>query len=133
MILKPADAMPETLRSAADGRPSHRHGAPRCRRVLLTIGPDGRDTWRSTLLAAGHSVVTVHDPEAALDALADKPFDVCLLDLGLPEALESAKLYRFLSLDQRPVPIVGLVDGERGAEVRHGGALCGCLPRDDGP
>jgi DNA-binding NarL/FixJ family response regulator len=133
MILKPADSMPVTLRSATDGRPSHRRGGPRCRRVLLAIGPDGRDTWRSALLAAGHLVVAVEDPEAALDTLVDAAFDVCLLDLNLPEALESAKLYRFLSLDHRPVPIVGLVDGDGGVEARHGGALCGCLPRDGGP
>src|SRR5690348_5091638 len=133
MILKPADPMPETLRIPADGRPSHRHGAPRCRRVLLTIGPDGRDAWRSALMAAGHLVVAVEDPETALDALVDAAFDVCLLDLALPEALESAKLYRFLSLDRRPVPIVGLVDGDGGMEARHGGALYGCLPRDGGP
>jgi len=133
MTLKPANSNPVTLRDAANGRPPHRYGGPRCRRVLLAIGPDGREAWRSLLLAAGHLVVAVEDPEAALDTLVDAAFDVCLLDLNLPEALESAKLYRFLSLDRRPVPMVGLIDGAGGVEVRHGGALCGCLPRDGGP
>lgn len=133
MTLKPAQSKPVRPQDAADRRPPSRHGGPRCRRVLLAIGPDGRDTWRSALLAAGHLVVAVEDPEAALDTLVDAAFDVCLLDLNLPEALESAKLYRFLSLDHRPVPIVGLVDGDGGVEARHGGALCGCLPRDGGP
>src|SRR5690349_14674838 len=132
MTLKPAQSKPVRLQDAASRQPPRRHGTPRCRRVLLAIGPDGRDTWRSALLAAGHLVVTVHDPEAALDALAEAAFDVCLLDLGLPDGLESAKLYRFLSLDQRPVPIVGLIAGAGGADVRHGEALRGCLLRDDG-
>lgn len=133
MTLKPAQSNPVRPQDAAGRRPPSRHGGPRCRRVLLAIGSHGRDTWRSALMTAGHLVVTVHDPEAALDALADQAFDVYLLDLDLPEALESAKLYRFLSLDHRPVPIVGLVDGDGGVEARHGGALCGCLPRDGGP
>jgi CheY-like chemotaxis protein len=132
MILKPAQSKPVRLQDTAGRRPPRRHGTPRCRRVLLAIGSDGRDTWRSALMTAGHLVVIVHDPEAALDALTDAAFDVCLLDLSLPEALESAKLYRFLSLDQRPVPIVGLIDGAGGTDMRHGGALRGCLPHDGG-
>ena len=58
---------------------------------------------------------------------------VTVVGVQTENGLESAKLYRFLSLDHRPVPIVGLVDGDGEVEARHGGALCGCLPRDGGP
>lgn len=100
--------------------------------MLLAIGADGREAWRSLLLAAGHLVVTVDDAEAALDALAEDAFDVCLLDLALPEALESARLYRFLSLGDTPVPLVGLTERIDGTAAWPGGALRGCLPRDGG-
>jgi CheY-like chemotaxis protein len=129
MTLEKADRTVVWLRDAPGRGRLRRHGTPRCRRVLLAIGPDGREAWRSLLLAAGHLVVTVEDAEAALDALADEAFDACLLDLDQPEALESAKLYRFLALDGRPVPIVGLTERSDGTEARHGGVLSGCLPR----
>jgi CheY-like chemotaxis protein len=137
MVLKPADATPVSFRTVACRRPSPRRGGPHGRRILLAIGDDWLEAWRSGLMAAGHHVVSVPDPEAALDALAEQPFDVFLLDLALPEALETAKLYRFLALGGEAVPVVGLTagepeGGERQGEARQGEALCGCLPRERG-
>jgi hypothetical protein len=40
--------------------------------------------------------------------------------------LETAKLYRFLSLDRQPVPVVGLTISER--DERYDGVLRKCLP-----
>jgi len=133
MALETVDSTPVPLWDEPRCHPPRRHGAARCGRVLLAIAADRADGWRSRLMAAGHGVVTVHDLEAALDALADEAFDACLLDLDLPDALETAKLYCFLSLDDdRPVPIIGLAGWGAGGEARHGGALCGCVPRNGG-
>jgi CheY-like chemotaxis protein len=142
MVLKAADATPVSFRTVSGCHPSPRPAGSRGRRILLAIGRDRLEAWRSGLMAAGHHVVSVAEPDAALDALAEQPFDVFLLDLALPEALETAKLYRFLALGDQAVPVVGLTAGvpEAGGHqdrarqnlACQGGALCGCLPRGGG-
>jgi len=104
---------------------------PRCLRVLLAIGMDRAACWPLELSSAGYSVVTVHDLDAALDALESDTYDVFLLDLALPEALESAKLYCFLSLDRQPVPVVGLTARTSGLDDWGNGTLTQCLRIDD--
>ncbi len=59
--------------------------------------------------AAGHTVRTVADGEAALDALAEQEFDIALLDVNMPkvDGIEAAKIYRVASLGGT-VPILAL-------------------------
>ena len=59
--------------------------------------------------AAGHSVRTVNDGEAALDALAEQDFDIALLDVNMPkvDGIEAAKIYRMASLGAA-VPVLAL-------------------------
>jgi CheY-like chemotaxis protein len=109
-----------------DRRPVAIRAVPRRLRVLLALVPDEANNWCVHLMSARHHVVAVFDSDAALDALADNAFDVVLMDLALPEALETAKLYRFLSLDRQPVPVVGLTISER--DERYDGVLRKCLP-----
>lgn len=59
--------------------------------------------------AAGHTVRTVGDGEAALDALAEQDFDIALLDVNMPkvDGIEAAKIYRMASLGAA-VPVLAL-------------------------
>ena len=59
---------------------------------------------------AGYEAEIVSDGEAALDALEAGSFDVVLMDLHMPvmTGIEAAKLYRFISLGERRVPILAL-------------------------
>lgn len=59
---------------------------------------------------AGHRVTIANDGEAALDLLRDKPFNLVLMDVNMPKmnGIEATKLYRFATLGQQKVPIIGL-------------------------
>jgi CheY-like chemotaxis protein len=102
-------------------------------RVLLALVPDRPNRWFASLRTSRYDVVLVNDTDAALDALDDGDFDLMLLDLALPEAIETAQLHRFLSLDRRSLQIIGLT--ARGMELneRHRRTLDMCLPIDAGP
>ncbi|MGH7068791.1 MAG: ATP-binding protein [Acetobacteraceae bacterium] len=58
----------------------------------------------------GHSVITVGDGEAALDALDEEPFDLVLMDVNMPkmDGLEATKLWRMAELSGPRRPIIGL-------------------------
>lgn len=62
------------------------------------------------LTRAGHGVLSASDGEAALDAMRDGLADIVLMDVNMPvlNGVEATKLYRFASLGQRPLPIVGV-------------------------
>jgi CheY-like chemotaxis protein len=97
-------------------------------RVLLAATADcDTGNWLAQLAGAGHVTVAVGDADTMLDALSDDRFDVVLLDLALPEALETAKLYRFLSLGERSVPIVGLARTASEMRRHHAGVISECL------
>jgi PAS domain S-box-containing protein len=65
--------------SAGDGGPQSR------RRVLLVDdNTDAADTLADILRLHGHDVVLAYTPEAALDMMARQPFEVAILDIGLP-------------------------------------------------
>jgi hypothetical protein len=133
MALKPVDFTPLSAQNAANLKSMRIGIMPHRLRVLLAIGMDRAACWPLELSSAGYHVVTVHDLDAALDALESDTFDVFLLDLGLPEALETAKLYRFLSLDCQPVPVVGLTTRGSERDEWSDGTLSQCLRVDDGP
>lgn len=58
----------------------------------------------------GHKTTVVDNGEAALDALAERDFDLVLMDVNMPvmNGIEAAKLYRFAALGRKHVPIVAL-------------------------
>jgi CheY-like chemotaxis protein len=54
--------------------------------VLVADDNDGiRDTTAAILRAVGYTVTEVQDGEAALEELAQKPFDVVVLDVRMPK------------------------------------------------
>jgi two-component system sensor histidine kinase RpfC len=59
---------------------------------------------------AGHEIVIVENEEQALDALERLSFDLALIDIDRPSisGIEAIKTYRFVSLGQQRVPIMGL-------------------------
>jgi CheY-like chemotaxis protein len=97
--------------------------------VLLALAARTRSNWPQRLSAAGHRIVLVRDAEAMLDALDMDACDLLLLDPALPGGVQAAKLYRFLSLAGRSVPIIGLTGPGQDADKWHEGVVSGLLPR----
>ncbi len=96
--------------------------------VLLALAAGSRSNWPERLRSAGHRTVVVNDADAVLDALAGDAFDLLLLDLAVPDAVPTAKLYRFLSLDDPPMPIIGLTGPTCEAAEWRTGAIGSVLP-----
>jgi signal transduction histidine kinase/CheY-like chemotaxis protein len=105
------------LLAAARAGTSDRAGAtatrvtrPSLRVLVADDNAINRRVVTRILTSAGHMVTAVADGEQALDALEDAPFDVALLDVNMPvlDGIEAAKLYRFASLSERPVPLIAL-------------------------
>lgn len=95
-------------------------------RVLLRI-----------LGGVGHKVHIVGDGEAALDALADRDFDVALFDVKMPklDGIEVTKIYRMTALGAEEVPIVALTaDAMEETRIRCLAAgMKACLVKPVGP
>ena len=81
-------------------------------RILLADGNRvSQRVLAKVLERAGHEIAIVGNEEQVLDALErSEAFDLALIDIDLPviAGIEAAKLYRFMSLGQKQVPIVGL-------------------------
>ncbi len=82
-------------------------------KLRILIADDNR--MNCTVIAkilerAGYKAEIVSDGEQALDALEARAFDVVLMDIHMPvmTGIEAAKLYRFISLGERRVPILAL-------------------------
>ncbi|MCP8941158.1 response regulator, partial [Alsobacter sp. SYSU M60028] len=83
------------------------------RPLSLLVAEDNatnRIVIKAILEGAGHAVELVEDGEAALDALAERAFDVVIMDVNMPgmNGLEAARLYRVQALGGRAAPIIGL-------------------------
>ncbi len=60
-------------------------GSVKVKRVLIVDdNVESAEVLKETLERAGHSVVTAHDPVAALRNAEDVAPDVCILDIELP-------------------------------------------------
>jgi len=64
----------------------------------------------ATLTQAGHSVRVVRDGRAAVDAVAEEPFDIVLMDVQMPamDGLAATRAIRGLADARAAVPIVAL-------------------------
>lgn len=85
--------------------------AERCLTIL--VADDNRTNQKvigKVLERAGHKVAFADNGEQALDALNRQTFDLVLMDVNMPllSGIEATKLYRFISLGKRYVPIVAL-------------------------
>jgi CheY-like chemotaxis protein len=94
------------------------------RQLSILVASDKRTSQSvatEILERAGHSVMTFGDGDCTLDALEVNEFDLVLMDVDLPVAngIELTKLYRFISLDQRYVPIVAVMGAATEEEKRH--------------
>jgi DNA-binding response OmpR family regulator len=83
---------------------------------LLVVEDDDdlREVMSGALAADGHRVSEVADGEAALEALASRPFDLVLLDLALgpgPDGIEVCRRLRRAGADLHVVVLTAL-DGE---------------------
>nr|WP_246206340.1 ATP-binding protein [Propylenella binzhouense] len=83
------------------------------RPLHVLIAEDNRTNQKvlsKILERAGHRSRIAENGEAALDILAEDTFDVVLMDVNMPvlDGIEATKLYRFASIGQRRVPILGL-------------------------
>ena len=122
MVL-PADIADEALAGAlhflrrTTGRGAARdteaaHAPPR--ESLRVLVADDNTVNQRVLLrilgGAGHKVHVVADGDAALDALADRSFDLALFDVNMPklDGIEATKIYRMAALGAEEVPIVAL-------------------------
>ncbi len=88
------------------------NGAPRPLRILLA--EDNVVNQRlavATLQKHGHEIVTVTTGRQAVDAVAQRPFDVVLMDVQMPDmdGLEATGIIRAAEIgSNRHVPIIGL-------------------------
>jgi len=57
---------------------------PRSRVLVIEDNPDSRAMLRALLQIEGHEVEVAEDGMAGLEALSQRPFDVALIDIGLP-------------------------------------------------
>ncbi|AXS38784.1 hybrid sensor histidine kinase/response regulator [Breoghania sp. L-A4] len=81
-----------------------------CNVLVADDNQTNRKVLQKILERAGHRAVTVENGEQALDALNAEAFDIVLMDLNMPvmNGIEATKLYRFASLGQKRIPIVGV-------------------------
>lgn len=107
--------VPLEVRSAAEGAaPAESAPAYVPRRKLSLLVADDNQTNRLVIQRilehGGHHVTLVANGEQALAALDAQHFDLVLMDVNMPvmSGLDAAKLYRFASLGDTPVPIAAL-------------------------
>jgi two-component system, OmpR family, KDP operon response regulator KdpE len=67
---------------------------------------------RTSLAARGHEVLTAPNGETALDALSASPFDLVILDLGLPGIDGVEVIGRLRSWSAVPVIVLSVRDGQ---------------------
>jgi two-component system sensor histidine kinase RpfC len=98
---------------APPGRDNPGNATQLGRSLVILVAEDNRINQKVTakiLERAGHRAHIAEDGELALDALEHHAFDLVLLDLNMPvmNGFEVAKLYRFMSLGEKRLPIVAL-------------------------
>jgi CheY-like chemotaxis protein len=79
-------------------------------KVLILVVDDNegiRDTTAAILRAVGYTVTEAQDGEAALEELAQKPFDVVVLDARMPK-LDGTSVVKNLD-PEPPPPIIVMV------------------------
>ncbi|GBD48196.1 ATP-binding protein [Methylopila sp. Yamaguchi] len=103
-----------TIGVAGDPRP--RSVAPDVvptRRLSVLVAEDNRvnqKVIRKVLERAGHEARIVDNGELALDALAERTFDIVLMDVNMPvlDGVECTKLFRFASIGKPRTPVIAL-------------------------
>ena len=81
------------------------------RRILIVDDDRALRLALSTLLAdAGHQIESAGDGPEALTLLHDRPFDIVLLDIGLPSMSGLDLLARARALDPPPLVIMMTAD-----------------------
>lgn len=83
------------------------------RSFRILVAEDNRTNQmiiRKVLERAGHVVTIAGDGEEALTALREHSFDAVLMDINMPvmNGIEATKLYRFISVGQKRIPIIAL-------------------------
>jgi two-component system sensor histidine kinase RpfC len=102
----------------------------------VLVAEDNRTNQKviaKVLERAGHRVRLVDNGQEALDALAERPFDIVLMDVNMPvlNGIEATRRYRAASVGQQHVPILALTaDATAEASARCAEAgMDGCLTK----
>jgi signal transduction histidine kinase len=110
--------LPLALRAEAgtgDGTPASpppARPAPPRRVLVVDDNVDGADSLVLVLKQAGHDAMAVYDGRSALEQAGRHPFDVVLLDIGLPDDLDGYEVARRLrSAPDRKKPMLVALTG----------------------
>jgi two-component system KDP operon response regulator KdpE len=98
---------------------SHPAALPRAELRVLVVEDDRplRETIASAVEAGGYSVAEVGDGMAAVGRLRDEPFDIILLDIGLP-FVDGWRVLETLEGNQVPLVIMISARGDEKDKVR---------------
>jgi two-component system sensor histidine kinase RpfC len=92
-----------------------------CYSVLVADDNDNnRRVIQQVLTRAGHAPVIVGDGEQALDMLEQRPFDVAVIDMNMPDlnGIEVYQAYQFMQLDRIRVPFI-MLSADASQELRN--------------
>ena len=118
------------LRVASAGESSERQrgdlprAARRLRVMVVDDNKDAAETLDMLLKTMGHDVRVVHDPSAAIELAGFAPFDVFILDIGLPD-MNGYELARRLRPRSGAMPTFIALTGYGGSEDRQRGEEAG--------
>jgi two-component system sensor histidine kinase RpfC len=95
------------------GLSAEEEGARPRRSFRILVAEDNRTNQliiRKVLERAGHRVEIASNGEEALTWLREDDFDAVLMDINMPvmNGIEAAKLYRFMSVGRKRLPIIAL-------------------------
>ena len=115
--------------TAAASETHERIDLPRAAQALRVMvvddNKDAAETLGMLLESLGHTVRVVHDSAQALAAIKDAPFDVCVLDIGLP-GMDGYMLARHLrACDNGSAAKFIALTGYGSADDRHRGGDAG--------
>jgi PAS domain S-box-containing protein len=103
-------------------------GEKTTRVLIVEDNIDAAETMALCLQAVGHDVSVVHDPHDALAEISKRPYDVILMDIGLPhmDGLELAR--RIRAIDSASATILVALSGY-GQEQDRSAALAAGIDR----
>jgi two-component system sensor histidine kinase RpfC len=139
-VLRRALRLAAGVPATAETGPAEQPAAPAMRPLRILVADDNqvnRKVVTRILEQAGHVAETVTDGEQALDALAERRFDLALLDVNMPvmDGIEAARLHRFAAHDRPRLPILALTADATPETARRcrGAGMDACITKPVDP